>query len=161
MLNVLKFDCRPAYYVRHPLKFLRELRNNMRNAIMRVRYGWCHYDIWNMDNWMLTVLPEMLRYLAENGCGYPGTDEFPTSEAWENWLKYIAASLESCKEDEVEKRNPYNKGYHHELEVHFNEMDEELRENYWTEQKRLWEERNELLKQVGTDLFAHLDNLWD
>lgn len=36
----------------------------------RVRRGFADYDAWNADDYLLHVIPGMIRYLAEHGHGY-------------------------------------------------------------------------------------------
>ena len=37
----------------------------------RLRYGYCYRDIWSIDQWFLTVVPNMIHDLRVNSHGYP------------------------------------------------------------------------------------------
>lgn len=52
----------------------------------RIQEGICDYDTWNLDGWMLQVIPTGLRKLARNTHTYPGNEQFPTFESWQKWL---------------------------------------------------------------------------
>lgn len=38
----------------------------------RLRRGFSDYDVWNMDYYLLCIIPGMLRVLAKNSIGYAG-----------------------------------------------------------------------------------------
>jgi hypothetical protein len=59
-------------------------------AYQRATRGYADCDIWNMDQWLLELLPAALNHLADHHYGFPGDEEFPTDEAWVNYLKEIA-----------------------------------------------------------------------
>ena len=52
----------------------------------RIQEGVCDYDAWNLDGWMLRVIPVGLRKLAHNSHSYPGNEQFPTFKSWREWL---------------------------------------------------------------------------
>ena len=52
----------------------------------RIQEGVCDYDAWNLDGWMLRVIPAGLRKLARNSHSYPGNEQFPTFKSWQEWL---------------------------------------------------------------------------
>ena len=75
-------------------------------------------DVWDLDHYLLTLLPAMLRRLADEGMSYPGIAPFETPEKWETWLREMADKLESLQEDWAETRNEYDEPYFHALEEH-------------------------------------------
>ena len=95
-------DWYPFKFWHHPLEFFSSLWKYLRARYLRGKYGWAPCDTWNMDYWFLKVIPEMLDYLAEHTHTYPGTDEFPTFESWQEWLRKTADNLRSCTEEEQE-----------------------------------------------------------
>lgn len=87
------FPYRASYYVTHPWKFIKECYWNLRNAWMRVRYGWSFLDVWNTVTWFETVLPEMIRYLADHGNSYPDS-MYSSYEEYAADLRQLAADIE-------------------------------------------------------------------
>lgn len=66
----------------------------------RAKYGISQADIICLSDYLGTVLVNGLRLLAEYEHGWPGTEEFPTPEIWENKLLEIADKLEqACTTD--------------------------------------------------------------
>lgn len=66
----------------------------------RIRRGFADCDIWNMDHFLLKLLPAMLRNLADGCTGYPDQllldgKEMPQSfESYTDWLRDMADALE-------------------------------------------------------------------
>ena len=108
MMNVLTdFPYQPRYYITHPWKFVAQCGRNMHAAWQRITKGYCYRDTWNMDDWFLSVAPPMLRAIADD-ISYPGNDEFPTKEAWHDYLYGLAARFENCTDDYKYRTNPYD-----------------------------------------------------
>lgn len=95
-LSVMYLSFRKIYYLKHPLKFLREIYWNIRNFIHRGKYGYGYVDVWNWSNWWPAVGAEALRYMAEHGSGYPGREPWETPEKWRAYLLDTADKLEWC-----------------------------------------------------------------
>lgn len=56
----------------------------------RIHSGFCDGDWWDMDSYLLELLPAMLNRMADKTISYPGTEEFPTMESWQAWLRETA-----------------------------------------------------------------------
>ena len=95
-LELMYLPYRGSYYLKHPLKFIREIYWNIRNFIHRGRYGYSYPDVWNWLFWWPTAGAEALRQLAEYGCGYPGHEPWETPEKWKAYLLDTADKLEWC-----------------------------------------------------------------
>ena len=111
-----------------------------------------------MNDWLLEILPDMLRALADRSVGYPGSPPFDTDEKWRDWLTDLARRFEYCQENRVFARNKYAEEYYKpfpSIPV------EEVRELYYEENKKLFAERQEILKQAFNELSEHIDELWD
>ena len=156
-LNVLtNFGYSRRYYLRHPLRFLRECGQNIRNAWMRATCGWCYMDTWNVDAWFLEVMPQMLRHLAKYGSGYPGTEPFETPEKWDDWLNAMADTFESLQEENWNSRNEYEKLYNTSVEQSLNPdsnvqltmSHEDISKLYYTRMNELAEEGQALLEDT-------------
>ena len=66
----------------------------VRNVYERARYGYGHRDLWSFDHYLARVVSRAATDLAENGHGYPGTEEFPDEESWKNFLRELSRDLE-------------------------------------------------------------------
>lgn len=103
--NEIKFS-------RHPIAWFRELRRLHKWRKQRIKFGFCDVDWWDMDIWLLEILPAMLRKLANEGCGYPGEEPFDTEDKWHTWLIEQATLLEGAQEDRVEEKNEFGELWH-------------------------------------------------
>jgi len=74
-------------YVNHPNKMKKQ----------RIECGFCDADWWNMDDYLIKLLPAMLRRLANKTIAYPGTEEFPTPESWTEYLESTAELFEHAE----------------------------------------------------------------
>ena len=177
-LNVFNWAWRPRYYLTHPWKWIKELFSNIHAAYRRARYGWCYMDVWELGYWLLEILPPMLRHMAEHGCGYPGNDEFPTYESWQNWLKKMANDIESVQESNVEKQNEYEEDFHKSFNMRprekENEADKfititwnespdhkEISKKYFERMKELTQWREVRMVEIFTELARKIPTLWD
>ena len=115
--SVLSYGYRLRYYVRHPIKFLRETRSIIKAAWWRITKGWCPGDCWEFAYWFLDVAPEMLDYLADHACGYPGNEKFPTYESWQEHLRAISNMLKNSRDEVRDKKNEYTEAHEKELET--------------------------------------------
>lgn len=109
--SVFRLPCSKRYYLTHPHKWIADIKHNIRDAYRRAKYGWTWSDVWNFYDWFLTIVPDMLHHLAENGCGYPGREPFDTPEHWHEWLHKMADLLESGRDDTQNACNEYYKEY--------------------------------------------------
>ena len=177
-LNVLiDYPYPKRYYLTHPWKFFKDFWINFKNGWYRATKGYGYTDLWNIDNWLLTVLPAMLRELAERHNAYPGQPPFETSEKWEAWLIDMAERLEYLQEDDDEKENEYAKAFYSEMDLRRRVTDngnmltitytsndeefEQLRQNYFRRCREIVEKKRKLAKEVGEELFGYLHCLWD
>ena len=118
--------------------FCRELRF----ARQRVFQGYCDMDVWNLDNWFLDVVPDMLQQLRDKGIGYPcsvgpnvsqsinptaynrvtgentavSDDEqaaFERGQAeWHAILDKMISLFHEADEERCERKNPYEEEHH-------------------------------------------------
>ena len=78
----------------------------------RLRYGYCYRDTWSIDQWFLTVVPNMIHDLRINSHGYPGSFEGLEEENIQKWnriLKRMEFLFREANEDTCRKKNPYEK----------------------------------------------------
>ena len=51
----------------------------------RIKRGYCDMDLWNMDDFLIELLPDMLERLAETASGYPDK-RFESIDEWRQFL---------------------------------------------------------------------------
>ena len=108
--NVLLYSYTKRYYILHPWNFITETIQNIKAAYHRIVYGWAYRDCWELGYYLLNILPDMFKVLS-TGCGYPGTEEFPTPESWKNHLLSISNLLENARDEVRDKKNEYYPAY--------------------------------------------------
>lgn len=175
-MNLNVFDDFPyskRYYLTHPWMFFRECWINLTNAWMRATKGYCYTDLWNTDDWFLTVFPKMLRHLAAEHKAYPGSPPFDTSEKWERWLIEMAENLEyaaSDPDEENEYSDEFTAMMDHCREVRketgtityeLDDAGKELRDKYFNRHKELTDLRQEVLEDSMSEISQHLHCIWD
>lgn len=72
---------------------LGSLVRSSRRAGQRLSRGWDETSTWDLGSSLTRQLADQLDHLAATSHGYPGTEEFPTFEAWSTALRTQAASL--------------------------------------------------------------------
>ena len=88
------FSYRPRYYLKKPWKLVSAIRTGFSNMRMRRK---CCYDwlaLWNIDTFLLELIPNMLRHLSEKACGWPDNATFPTFEVYKEWMRSLAIPFE-------------------------------------------------------------------
>lgn len=88
------FSYRVSYYLKRPWKWFGAIRIGISNMRMRQK---CCYDwvaLWNVDTFLLELIPNMLRHLSEKACGWPDNATFPTFEVYKEWMCNLAIPFE-------------------------------------------------------------------
>ena len=163
MMNVLKqFPFSTRYYIFHPHIWIKQLMKNIRNAHMRATRGFCNDDVWCMCDWLLVVLPEMLRQLANQSEGYPYQYD---PEDWKTRLFAIADVLESLQEGNWETRNEFGDALEKYLWKDLTEEQKQQHKEEWQlylmRAQELGEERQTLLEGTLQELGKIFFNLGD
>ena len=169
-LNVFNWSYTKRYYLTHPWRWIKELWWSIKAAYRRARYGWCYCDVWNWDDWFCSVVPPMLRHMADHGSAYPGSEPFDTPEKWHAWLHKMADTIERLNYDDwMEDLNEYSEDYEKSFDEHPNLTmsnsstlpKEELRRKYYERCKEIHKMRPQVLEEFGKEFFKHFDCLWD
>lgn len=162
-LNVFNWAWRTRYYLIRPWKWVKELFSNIRAAWMRAIKGYCYMDVWNWDDWFCSVVPSMLRHMADHGSAYPGKEPFDTPEKWHDWLYEMAHRIERLQYDDwMEDNNEYSKEYLESFENDWcSERQEEIRKKYYARCEEINKMRQQVLEDFGKEFFKHFDCLWD
>ena len=161
------------FYLRKPWKFFEDAWLNLKAAWQRATRGWADRDTWNLDSYLLEILPEMIDYLREHTHGYPGEyNGFPTPESWDNYLREeIIIPLQNAREEQVVQKNEYEEElFSYPMEfvkeennftpIHFTEP-EELRKKWCEREKEISEWRQKELEKAFTAMAKYFYHLWD
>lgn len=107
-MNVLKcYPMTKRYYLLHPWEIISQTFTNFKHGWQRVTRGFADCDTWNLDDYILDLIPEMVEHLKENTHGFPCM-EFPSHEAWQNYLhNEIVIPLRNARSDQKEQLNEY------------------------------------------------------
>jgi len=165
------------YYLTHPWKIFKQMYRNCRAGWLRATRGYSYGDKWDMDTWFLEIIPNMLDDLADTGCSYPGTPEFPTHESWKEYLHKLASDLRLCTEDAADGLNEYYDDFVNNLKLeslHIKDengnivtrLDEspehkELSRKYFDRCKEISEEQEAIREEAFARLAHILPTLWD
>lgn len=160
--SAFSFPFSTRYYLTHPWTWFKDLYTGLKNARMRVKYGFCWSDIWNYYDWYLRTTPQMLRHLGLHSSGYPGIAPFDEPGKWSSWLLWAADELEACREEVFEKRNEYYEEYMKQFENwEPNRKVSELDKQYFARERELYDEMNARRKRVMGLVNEYFPMLWD
>ena len=173
-LNIFTWPYRKRYYLTHPWEWFRTLFRNIRAAFQRIRRGYCSYDVYDLDHWLLDILPPMLRDIANSEIGaYPGVEPFETPEKWKAWLLDLAARFEELQTDWAETRNEYEEEHSKALNgarvdlakvngcyVHYGEIPPELHAKWLARIQELNEEQQKATEEAFKIMSEHFYQLW-
>jgi len=166
MSNVFKYGWVPWRYPRNWKGNTGLFFRQFKWAYQRATRGFADCDVWNMDNWLLDVIPGALKQLADNHYGWPGTEQFPEPEDWTQYLKDMAQKFYSAKEDNDFYPMPEHDKWwkwieDHDAQLDFNRDDNPYTQSMLDEDKRNNDKRMrdfaEAWSMMG-DVFWHL---WD
>lgn len=163
-LNVLRqFSYSKRWYLTHPWLFFKDCWINLKNAKMRIVRGWCWPDLWDMSDYLLEILPDMLRTLAAKNVGYPGIEPFETPGKWSAWLYYIANELEESKEEVYEKHNEYYDEFMKQFENYMKDESSTraLDKKYFAREAELASDAQKRIEKCFIELGKHFQSLWD
>ena len=174
-LNVFRWAWQPRYYLIKPWKWIKELFSNIRAAWMRAIKGYCYMDVWNWDDWFCSVVPPMLRAMADKGMAYPGSDPFDTPEKWHDWLYEMAHLIETADETWQDEHNEYYEEYMKHIMDDWKPMipDEngiyhhtpkepsEIHKKFMERSKELAKEGEDNVRRALTLIGEHFYSIWD
>lgn len=178
-MNAFYWDGSILYYIRHPIRFMRHFIRNLNNAYSRIVRGYCKSDYFNLDSWLITLLPQMLREIKNSPVGaYPGIKPFETPEKWHEWLETMALNFESIQNNWAEVKNEYDGEYwdifHNYVETYGNicqavengpqksaqDYLKEVQEKWLARAQELDEQQQAFTENLFLELSKHLYQLW-
>lgn len=152
----------------NPIKHIKRWGRNIKHAYQRIRYGYCDRDVWSIDWWFLSVVPNMLEDLKETTHGYPSMpDDFSQAlvgtgapeevdeegmKRWKNILSEMIFLFREANEDTCTKKNPYE-------EEHDKASDEFTKKYGFFGEKLKTEEEKEEEKKTGNSRWYMLEDV--
>lgn len=133
----------------------------------RAKHGVSRVDGWSFHDYAGIVLANGLRILAEDSHGWPGTEEYPTFESWQNKLNEMADKLIQASTTDRQIDIMYN-----EIEwsaedlkpaglEDFNDwLNRETRSPAFQEYSRRTDEINDLAEKNIKEVFEWLSKNW-
>lgn len=85
---------RKSYYLKHPIALLEELHNNVKWFVQRGRRGYSDRDVWAIDWYLVSWLPQALEDIKSTKMGYPAG---MTEKRWNRDLDKMIKGLKDCK----------------------------------------------------------------
>lgn len=164
---------RAGYYLTHPWKYIQDLYWNLRNFFHRGRYGFAYSDVWSWYSWWTTVGAESLRYMAENGHGYPGVEPWETYDKWCRYLNRLANDLDWAREtcDITPSHHNHQNTFYPAVEeirrrtkndrTKMTLQDEEIVKKYWEREEELAKEDSEQCAEIFAEIGRNLGRFWD
>ena len=158
-------NCFAYYHLRHyltkPWEFFEDTWLNLKAAWQRATRGWADRDTWNLDSYLLDILPEMINHLRENTHGFP--IDFPTYESWQDYLQNeIVIPLQNAREEQTIQKNEYNEEYFNLSSSFLNTRpDDEVRKKWLAREHEIDDWRLQELERGMQNLTAAFFSLWD
>ena len=149
------------YLITHPWVWCKYAWKCVKDAWRRSVYGWTYSDVWDWDDWFLSVVPAMLRFLAEKGCAYPAYPPFETREKWEKWLVQMADLLDSGSEEWKDEHNEWYKPFKEARCTADSPEKRELMERWIARSKELDKQGEENIKKALGEIAEHFYAMWD
>ncbi len=124
------YSCFEERYGReyNPIKHISRFFRNIKHAYQRIKYGYCDRDVWSIDWWFLSVVPNMLQDLCETTQGFPqevadrvGYDhnredaaekEAEAVKLWNSIIEEMIFCFREANEDACQRKNPYDEEWH-------------------------------------------------
>ena len=164
-LNVFNQDWCPWRYPSNWIRNARLFCRQFKWAYQRITRGFCDFDYWDFDVYLIRVMAGGLKKLADETHGFPGNEEFPTYTHWQQYLYKIVDLLELADNDELP--NEYEEAWMRSFEEHnfdFNDRTpehKEITDKYLAVENQNSEKREVALNEA-LDMIKHIFwHLWD
>ena len=134
-------EYRYAWNTRKIFGVIRQFWNDIRYSFQRIKYGYCDYDLWNMDYWFLDIVPRMLEEHKIIRHGSPIVNEADTgndealTQAWDEILDRMIFLFREASDETCTRANPYEAEYSR-IHDEFTQKYGLLGENLMTDEER-------------------------
>jgi len=146
---------------------IRQFFRNLRYAWQRAVNGYCAQDWWNMDHYIMTLIPDMLEQMAAKGISYPGRAPYKEPEEWQEALLYTAYQFRAALDEDCDWiDNPYYDEYMESLrngDILGNDSprDEIVAHRYFEEERNRDRIREDLRNDAWYWIASNIRDLWD
>ena len=173
VLNVFTFTTYEKPW--HIIYNIKSLIRNIKFAIERIKYGYCWYDLMDIDNWFSQIFPMMLENMIANSSGWHNlegwenrTDE-ENKQEWHNLLRRMYRGFEAQLVQYSDVNNKYAKFLREKLsqdDLENMTKDEKIqyaiKKSNYNEAKRNFEKRKEEALHESMILFEkYYHCLWE
>lgn len=132
------------YLLLHPWEIFLHIGRDIKCAWQRAKYGYCFRDIWSIDWWFISIIPQMIHELNEKQNAHPCTMPF---EEWKATLDEMAFYFTEANEDTCTQQN---------------EIDYSFDCQGWLKREKELDQYREECLQKGFNLFVkYFHDLWD
>lgn len=76
---------KPKWYLQN----IRVIWSRITDFFERGCNGWAKGDVWDVDRYLGQVIPNMIEYYKKVNNGYPGSDQFPNEEKFDEALTKV------------------------------------------------------------------------
>ena len=158
-LNVFNNPKLPLRYPKNWIATIRMWRRSFIYAYQRITRGVADCDYWDLDNYFLKIFVEGIDLLLKKQQGWPGNEEFPTPESWDEYLKEMRDCFYRADETNEYYSTPYGDAWW--AGVQAGEEDPDAVTPMCNEEKKNQENRETDLKK-GIEMLKHCFYLlWD
>lgn len=173
MLNIWKQFAGGAYYLSHPVQFVRHLFRTFKWAWQRSIRGYADCDWWDTGNFLHLLIPAMLEKLSEDPHSYPYSQNahFGSVSEWQEYLKTIVLHFRHAHEDTCPAKNEFEEAFssagvtttkHPDGTISvISNASEELRKNCWERTVEIIQYRERELGKAFDMLYPVFFALWD
>lgn len=131
------------YERKRPWKVPKLIFRNIKYSWQRITKGYCDKDLWNIDNWFMSLMPDMLQQFKDTRNGSPaalGTEYMDENgilcndechAEWDKILDEMIFLFREMNEETCQKKNPYEAEHDRvfrEFEERFGTLGEKLEE---------------------------------
>lgn len=162
-MNILKnYPYAKRYYLTHPWKIVSQTFRNIKFAWQRITKGYCEYDYWDIDCYLLKLLPELFDDFRRNLHGYPYSF---TEEEWDNFLlKEVIEPLRNARDDQNVEINEFEEKIHDYFKNKpLTDMNcpQELWDNYMARENEITNWRDKQMRKGFVAIITEFWSFWD
>lgn len=162
-MNILKnYPYAKRYYLTHPWKIISQTFRNIKFAWQRITKGYCEYDYWNIDCYLLKLLPELFDDFRKNLHGYPCSF---TKEEWDNFLlKEVIEPLRNARDDQNVEINEFEEkvnDYFKDKPLTDMNCPQELWNNYLARENEITNWRDKQMRKGFVAIITEFWSFWD
>ena len=162
-MNILKnYPYAKRYYLTHPWKIVSQTFRNIKFAWQRITKGYCEYDYWDIDCYLLKLLPELFDDFRKNLHGYPCSF---TEEEWDNFLlKEVIEPLRNARDDQNVEINEFEEkvnDYFKDKPLTDMNCPQELWDNYMARENEITNWRDKQMRRGFVAIITEFWSFWD